>query len=45
MVNSKTTLNKVNILHTTPNGIKAFGVYDGEKTKVLELSVVDMSRR
>lgn len=45
MENSKTRLNEVNILHTTRNGIKAFGVYDGEKFDVLEGSEVDMSRR
>ena len=45
MENSKITLNETNILHTTRNGIKAFGVYDGEKFEVLEGSEVDMSRR
>lgn len=44
MDDSKTTLDKANILHTTRNGIKAFGVYDGEKFEVLEDSEVDMSR-
>ncbi len=45
MENSKITLNETNMLHTTRNGIKAFGVYDGEKFEVLEGSEVDMSRR
>lgn len=44
MDDSKTTLDKANILHTTRNGIEAFGVYDGEKFEVLEDSEVDMSR-
>lgn len=45
MDHSKTTLNEANILHTTRNGIKAFGVYDGEKFEVLEGSEIDMSRK
>lgn len=45
MDNSKTTLNEANILHTTRNGIKAFGVYDGEHFEVLEGSEIDMSRK
>lgn len=45
MDNSKTTLNEANILHTTRNGIQAFGVYDGEKFEVLEGSEVDMNRK
>ncbi len=44
MDNSKASLNDANTLHTTRNGIKAFGMYDGEKFEVLEGSQVDMSR-
>lgn len=36
---------RADILHTTRNGIAAFGVYDGEKFEVLEGSQVDMSSR
>lgn len=43
--NSKTSLNEGHILHTTRNGIEAYGVYDGEKFEVLEGSEVDMSRK
>ena len=45
MDDSKATLNEANILHTTRNGIQAFGVYDGEKSEVLEGSEVDMGRK
>lgn len=41
----KTDLNAANILHTTRNGIDAFGVYDGEIFEVLEGSQIDMSRK
>lgn len=44
MDNSKSTLNEANTLHTTRNGVQAFGVYDGEKFEVLEGSEIDMSR-
>ena len=45
MDNTKTTLNEANTLHTTRNGITAFGVYDGENFEVLEGSEIDMSRK
>lgn len=45
MDNSKTTLNEANTLHTTRNGILAFGVYDGELFEVLEGSEIDMNRK
>ena len=45
MDNSKSTLNGANTLHTTRNGVQAFGVYDGEKFEVLEGSEIDMSRK
>lgn len=45
MDNSKVTLNEADTLHTTRNGILAFGVYDGELFEVLEGSQVDMNRK
>ena len=45
MDNSKVTLNEANTLHTTRNGILAFGVYDGEHFEVLEGSEIDMNRK
>lgn len=45
MDNSKLMLNEANTLHTTRNGVQAFGVYDGEKFEVLESSEIDMSRK
>jgi len=45
MDNSKATLNEANTLHTTRNGVLAFGVYDGERFEVLEGSEIDMSRK
>ena len=42
---SKESVNEASILHTTRNGIQAFGVYDGEKFEVLEGSEIDMSRK
>ncbi|MCD7847739.1 MAG: GIY-YIG nuclease family protein [Oscillospiraceae bacterium] len=45
MDNSKASLNESNILHTTRNGIAAFGVYDGEKFEVLEGSQIDIDRK
>ena len=40
MDDAKASLNEADILHTTRNGIEAFGVYDGEKFEVLEGSIV-----
>ncbi|MCD7944333.1 MAG: GIY-YIG nuclease family protein [Clostridia bacterium] len=45
MDNTKALLNESNILHTTRNGIVAFGVYDGEKFEVLEGSQIDIDRK
>ena len=45
MDNSKVTLNEANTLHTTRNGITAFGVYDGDHFEVLEGSEIDMNRK
>lgn len=44
MDNAKQTLNEANILHTTRKGIKAFGIYDGEKFEVLDGSEIDFSK-
>lgn len=41
---AKTALNEAEILHTTRNGIAAFGAYDGEKFEVLEGSQINMER-
>ena len=43
--NAKETLDEASILHTTRNGTRAIGVYDGEKFEVLVGSQVDMSRK
>lgn len=43
--NTRDALNDSNTLHTTRNGTRAFGVYDGERFEVLEGSEVDMSRK
>lgn len=45
MDNTKVTLNEANTLHTTRNGITAFGVYDGDHFEVLEGSEIDMNRK
>ena len=45
MDNSKASLSEANTLHTTRNGIRAFGVYDGERFEVLEGSEIDMTRK
>ena len=45
MDNTKNTLNEANTLHTTRNGILAFGVYDAEHFEVLEGSEIDMIRQ
>lgn len=42
---SNASLNEATTLHTTRNGVQAFGVYDGEKFEVLEGSEIDMSRK
>ena len=43
--NSKTAIDENKIFHTTRNGIKAFGIYDGEKFEVLEGSEIAISRK
>lgn len=44
MNDAKNTLNEVDILHTTRNGITAFGIYDGEKFEVLDGSQVNIDK-
>lgn len=45
MDNASASMNESEVLHTTRNGIKAFGVYDGEKFVVLEGSQVDTTSK
>ena len=45
MDDSKTSLDKTAVLHTTRNGIEAFGIYDGEKFEVLEGSQVNIDKK
>ena len=45
MENAKNTVNEANTLHTTRNGITAFGVYDGEKFDVLEGSEINLAKK
>ena len=45
MDNTKITLNEADTLHTTRNGVLAFGVYDGEHFEVLEGSEIDINRK
>lgn len=44
MDNAKESRSSADILHTTRNGIKAFGVYDGEKFEVLEGSQINYEK-
>ena len=45
MENTKSSLSEANTLHTTRNGVVAFGVYDGDRFEVLEGSEIDMTRK
>lgn len=45
MDDAKISLNEANTLHTTRNGILAFGVYDGERFEVLQGSEIDVNRK
>ena len=45
MDDSKTSLDETAVLHTTRNGIEAFGIYDGEKFEVLEGSRVNIDKK
>ena len=44
MNDAKSTINEADILHTTRNGITAFGIYDGEKFEVLEDSQINIEK-
>jgi hypothetical protein len=44
MNESGSDLNNSDIFHTTRNGIKAFGIYDGEKFEVLEGSQINIGK-
>ena len=44
MNDAKSTLNEADILHTTRNGITAFGIYDGEKFDVIEGSQINVDK-
>ena len=44
MNDAKSTLNEADILHTTQNGIMAFGVYNGEKFEVLDGSQINLDK-
>ena len=45
MDDSKTSLDEGTVLHTTRNGIEAFGIYYGEKFEVLEGSRVNIDKK
>ena len=42
--NARASLNESSVFHTTRNGIKAYGVDDGDKFQVLEGSQIDISK-
>ena len=42
--NARASLNESSVFHTTRNGIKAYGVYDGDKFQVLEGSEVNLAK-
>lgn len=44
MDDAKASMNQADILHTTRNGIEAFGIYDGEKFEVLEGSQINIGK-
>lgn len=44
MNDAKCTINEADILHTTHNGITAYGVYNGEKFEVLDGSQINMNK-
>ena len=44
MNDAKSTLNEADILHTTRDGITAFGVYNGEKFEVLDGSQINLDK-
>ena len=45
MDNARTSLNESTVFHTTRNGIKAYGVYDGDKFQLLDGSQIDISKK
>ena len=45
MDNARTSLNESAVFHTTRNGIKAFGVYYGDKFQLLDGSQIDISKK
>ena len=45
MDDSRTSSDEATILHTTRNGIEAFGIYDGEKFEVLEGSQINIDKK
>lgn len=45
MESAQAARNEASILHTTRNGIRALGVYDGDQFEILESSQIDMSRK
>lgn len=45
MNDARASINQADILHTTRNGIEAFGVYDGEKFEVLEGSSISQDAK
>ena len=44
MNDTSRNLDNADILHTTRNGIRAFGIYDGEKFEVLDGSQINMDK-
>lgn len=44
MDNAKSSLNDEKVLHTTSNGIKALGIYNGEKFDILDGSEINMTK-
>lgn len=44
MDNARSSLNESAVFHTTRNGIKAYGVYDGDKFQVLEGSEINFTK-
>lgn len=42
--NAKASLNESAVFHTTRNGIKAYGVYDGDKFQILEGSEINFTK-
>lgn len=45
MDNVRTSLNESAVFYTTRNGIKAYGVYDGDKFQLLDGSQIDISKK